>query len=91
MARLKEQGVKLGNETTVVGQKKLDMLDDIWELRLTIKQIAKKHGYKSIATIANYFPGERRKAHVAFSHGAIKHQEAWEERRAEIKEEQGIE
>ena len=91
MDRLRAQGVKFGNPTTIVGEKKLAMLDDIWDLKLTIKQIAKKHGYKSIATIANYFPGERRAAHTAFSYGEEFHRKAWDERRDAIKQEQGIE
>jgi len=90
MARRREQGVKFGNPTKIVGEKKLAMLDDIWELKLTNKQIARKHGYKSIATIANYFPGERRIAHQALRQGDDIHKGMWDIRRKEIQEEQGI-
>lgn len=90
MARLREQGVKFGNPTTIVGEKKLAMLDDIWELKLTNEQVAKKHGYKSIGTIARYFPGERRTAHRAYRQGDDVYHAEWEKRRAEVKKEQGL-
>lgn len=87
----REQGVKFGNPTKVIGQKKLDMLIDIWELKLTINQIAQKHGYKSIATIANYFPSERRAALAASSYGEEFYRKAMAERIDQIKKEQDIE
>lgn len=90
MAIARRKGITFGQPTKVKGKKKISMLVDIWSLEKTILQIAKKHGYKSIATISNYFPHERRNALLAFDEGQKEYGLAFKTRLQEIASEQGI-
>lgn len=65
IAAAKARGVKFGQTTKIVGAKREAMLKDIWDLSMSMKQIARKHGYKSVTTLNKHFPGERSKAMVA--------------------------
>lgn len=67
MKAARKRGVKFGQPSTVFGEKKLRMLMDLWSFELTVADVAEKHGYKSIATISRYLPGERKAAHKARS------------------------
>jgi predicted site-specific integrase-resolvase len=59
------KGIQFGQPSKVFGEKKLRMLWDLWCFDLTVAKVAEKHGYKSIATITRYLPGERKAAHKA--------------------------
>lgn len=69
MAAAKARGAQFGRPTQIVGEKREAILKDIWDISLTMMQVARKHGYKSVTTLNKHFPGERSKAMIA---GGIK-------------------
>lgn len=59
MAAAKANGRTFGRPTKIVGDKRAAIERDIRDLSLTMKQVAERHGYKSLTTLNRHFPGLR--------------------------------
>lgn len=62
MAAARARGATFGRPSKIVGKKRDAMLKDIQDVSIPLKEVARKHGYKSVTTLNNHFPGIRRKA-----------------------------
>ena len=62
IAARKAKGYTFGRPTKITGKKREAMERDIRDLSMTMKQVAKKHGYTSLTTLNRHFPGVRQEA-----------------------------
>jgi len=62
MAAARARGATFGRPSKIVGDKRQAMLADIQDVSIPLKKVAEMHGYKSVTTLNNHFPGVRAKA-----------------------------
>jgi DNA invertase Pin-like site-specific DNA recombinase len=90
IAEAKRRGVEFGNPTQIHGEKRLEMLIDIWNPKLTNKQITERAGYKSTATLFNHFKGVRGQVKVANKQGEREFNKQRKEALTKCAQEEGI-
>lgn len=62
MAAAKARGAVFGRPSDIVGERRERILADMQDVTISLKDVAKKHGIKSVTTLSTHFPGVRAKA-----------------------------
>lgn len=68
MEAAKARGVTFGRATTIIGEKRAMMLEDMKNPDMPLKDVADKWGY-AVNTLNNHFPGVRREARAKAGKG----------------------